>query len=303
MNEKAGATGLRKLVASFGIVRVVLAVAAIPVAFTLGFKSWLGDLGFLMLQPGPLFTLSADFGQVVLWVLMLRIAVLLVVDGIRLFWGKVRATLLRKEVRPYEEPLSETEELVVNTVATIAFVLLVYSPSVAIYFFIGLIGWVLAGKNKGAGVVDPSSVGMNPKASEWNRKMVVLSALAVVFGGAFSIGYGRAQKLLAEWKLALQFAMSKYPWSSSSKFPMAPSSTTQVSKSQSSSLDQKFKAYSLGKSLKQTKRLKLSRIEIIAGPSHWVEPALGWVHRMDTFCPHSLSARTPGLCSRSGRLL
>ncbi len=187
--------GFRGLVETHGIARVILALGAIPVAFALGFKSWLGDLGFLMLKPEALFTLSVDLGQVVVWVVMLRIVMLLAVDGIGLIIARVKAAIKKTEVQPHEEPLSKSEEFWINTVGTILFVLFLYAPSASIYLVVGLLVWILCRKFGGLGFVDPSGIGLSPKAAEWNRKMIIMSALAVIYGGAYAVGLGRAEKL------------------------------------------------------------------------------------------------------------
>lgn len=185
----------KSLVEAHGIIRVALALGAVPVTFILGFKSWMGDLGFLMLQPNAFFTLSVDFGQIIMWVMLMRLFIIITVDFFGLLIARISAAVKKTEVQPYEEPFTKSEEFLVNTVGSIAIVLLVYAPSVSVFLFIVLLGWVLVGKYGGRGLVDPSGVGLTPKASEWNRKMLIVGALAIMWGGAYGLGHGRAQKL------------------------------------------------------------------------------------------------------------
>jgi len=186
---------VRILVKSFGLVRVLVAAGSVPVVFILGFKAWLGELGYLLLSPSPVFTLSVDLSQAVLGAAMFRITLLLFIDIGGLFVGKVRASVLGSKVQPYEEPLTEMQQLAVNLGSTIFLVLCFYAPTAAMYFFAIVVGWLIASSFRGSSIVDPSNVGLSKKAYKWNTKMLLLSLISVAWGFAFLVGYSRAEKL------------------------------------------------------------------------------------------------------------
>jgi hypothetical protein len=116
-------------------------------------------------------------------------------DNVTLFANKLRHSVFGTDVKPHEEPLTETQQMVINSGGTAVLVLMVYAPKAIIPVIVGAVLGLFLLRLGPTNIVDPSGVGMSEPAKSWNFKLLTMSSIALAWGFSYGVGYSRADHL------------------------------------------------------------------------------------------------------------